>query len=287
MPWKDSRMTLRALRLLAFCVAVSAPVAAQQLDLPRPSPSAKVSQTVGLTDISVDYSAPAVKGRKIWGAVVPYDKIWRAGANAVTKLTFSRDVSIVGRAVPAGSYAFFVIPGKTSWTLVLNKDLTQPGTGAGYKQEMDQLRVLVKPQTILLRERLAYQVVDFNDTKATLTLEWEKVRLSMPIVLATDAQVDASLKTFGEDEWRAWNNAARYELESKKDYDTGLSFVEKSLQKKETWLNVWTRAQLLAEKGRYKEAYPLAQKANDLGEKSPPFFLADEVKKALVDWKGK
>lgn len=280
-------MTLRSLRLALFCVVVSAPAAAQQLDLPRPSPSAKVSQTVGLTDITVDYSAPGVKGRKIWGAVVPYDKIWRAGANGLTKLAFSRDVTIVGKPVPAGTYAFFVIPGKASWLLILSKDLSQPNTGAGYKQEQDQLRVIVKPQAIPLRERLSYQVVDFNDTKANLILEWERIRLSMPIVVGTDAQVEASLKTFGEDEWRAWNNAARYELESKKDYEAGLSFVEKSLQKKETWLNVWTKAQLLAEKGRYKEAYPLAQKANDLGEKSPPFFLADEVKKALLDWKGK
>jgi hypothetical protein len=280
-------MTSRVLRLLAFCLATAAPAAAQQLDLPRPSPSAKVSQTAGLTDIAVEYSSPGVKGRKIWGTVVPYDKIWRAGANSVTKVTFSRDVSIAGKPVPAGSYAFFVIPGKPSWTLVLNKDLNQAGTGAGYKKELDQLRVLVKPQAIPLRERLAYQVVDFNDEHASLTLEWERVRLSMPVVLGTDAQVQANLKTYGEDEWRPWTNAARYELETKKNYDEGLAMIEKSLHKRETWLNVWTKAQLLAAKGRYKEAYPLAEKANELGPKLPPFFFADDVKKALVDWKNK
>jgi len=280
-------MISRALRLAVLCTALSSPALAQQLELPRPSPNAKVVQTVGLTDITVEYSSPGVKGRKIWGVLVPYDKVWRAGANAVTKVTFSRDVTIVGKPVPAGSYALFVIPGKTTWTVALNKDLNQPGTGAGYKQEQDLLRVLVKPQSIPMRERLAYEIRDFSDAQATLVLEWERVRLAVPIVLGTDAQVAASLKTFAEEEWRPWNNAARYELESKKDYDAGLELVEKSLQKRETWLNVWTKAQLLAAKGRYKEAYPLAQKANELGEKSPPFFFADEVKKALADWKGK
>lgn len=279
-------MMLRSLHVALFCLALSGPAFAD-LDLPRPSPFAKVSQTVGLTDISVDYSSPGVKGRKIWGTLVPYEKIWRAGANNLTKVTFGRDVNIVGKPVPAGTYAFFVIPGKTQWTLVFNKDLTQPGTGSGYKQELDQLRVLVKPQAIPIRERLAYQIVDFDDTKATLTLEWERVRLSVPIKIDTDAQVQASLKTFAEEEWRPWNNAARYELESKKDYDAGLGLVEKSIAKKETWLNVWTKAQLLAAKGKYKEAYPLAQKANELGTQSAQFFFADDVKKALAEWKGK
>jgi hypothetical protein len=280
-------MNPRSLRLLAFCIALSTPTLAEELQLPRPSPSAKVVQTVGLTDVSVEYSSPGVKNRQIWGTVVPYDKLWRAGANAATKITFSRAVTIVGLTVPAGSYAFFVIPGKTTWTLVLNKDVAQPGTGAGYKQELDVLRVLVKPETVPFRERLAYEIVDFDDNHATLRLEWERVRLSLPIQFDTDAQVAASLKSFTEEEWRPWTNAARYELESKKDYDAGLALVDRSIQKKETWLNVWTKAQLLAAKGLYKEAYPLAQRANELGQASPPFFFSEDVKKALVDWKNK
>jgi hypothetical protein len=268
-------------------LAVHAPALAQQLDLPRPSPNAKVSQIVGLTEISVEYSAPGVKGRKIWGALVPYDKLWRAGANSPTKLSFSRDVKIDGKPVPAGSYAFFVIPGKSSWTLILNKDLTQMGTGANYKQELDQLRVSVKPQAIRMRERLGYQVLDFDDFHATLALDWEKVRLALPIQVDTDAQVQAGITSLDSDGWRPWNNAARYQLDSKKDYDAGLKLVERSIQMKEDWVNLWTKAQLLAAKGHYKEAYPLAQRAAELGEKSANFFFADDVKKALADWKNK
>jgi hypothetical protein len=278
-------MHLRALPLCLLLLAT--PVWAQQLDLPRPSPGAKVSQTAGLTDITVEYSSPGVKGRKIWGELVPYDKLWRAGANAVTKVTFSREVKIGGKAVPAGSYAFFAIPGKASWTLILNKDLTQAGTGAGYKQELDLLRVSAKPQAIPMRERLAYEVLDVNDAHATLALEWEKIRVAMPIDVDTDAQVKAALHTLTTDAWRPWNSAARYQLETKKDYDAGLQFVEKSLQMSEEWLNVWTKAQLLAAKGKYKEAYPLAERANALGQKGEGFFFADDVKKALADWKNK
>jgi hypothetical protein len=278
-------LPVRVMTLLA--IGASTPAFAQELDLPRPSPNAKVSQTVGLTEISVEYSAPGVKGRKIWGELVPYDKLWRAGANAPTKVTFSRDVKIGGQTVPAGSYAFYVIPGKSTWTLILNKDVNQPGTGAGYKQELDQLRVTAKPQPIHMRERLGYQVLDFDDSHATLALDWEKIRVTMPIQVDTDAQVQANIAAYQNDSWRPLNNAARFELETKKDYDAGLALVEKSLQLKEDWLNVWTKAQLLAAKGRYKEAYPLAQRAQELGQKAPVFFFADDVKKALNDWKNK
>ncbi len=278
-------MKLLTLVTLSLCLANTA--LAQQVDLPKLSPNAKVSQTVGLTEISVEYSSPAVRGRKIFGSLVPYDKLWRAGANAVTKVTFSRDVKIDGKPVPAGSYAFFVIPSANQWTLILNKDLGQAGTGAGYKQELDLLRVNVKPKAVAPRERLAYQVIDFDDFHATLALAWEKVRVGLPIDLDTDAQVQASLTSLETDGWRVWNNAARYELESKKDYDAGLTLIEKSLKMKEEWLNVWTKAQLLAAKGKYKEAYPLATRANELGQASPMFFYADDVKKALTEWKNK
>jgi hypothetical protein len=280
-------MDLRIHFLIPVCLLIATPAFAQQLELPKLSPNAKVTQTVGLTDITVEYSAPGVKGRKIWGTLLPYDKLWRAGANAATKITFSRDVKIGGKVLPAGTYAFFVIPGKSTWTLILNKDVTQAGTGAGYKQELDALRVSVKPQAVPMRERLAYQVIDFNDFHAQLALEWEKIRVSLPIQVDTDAQVQAGITALGTEGWRPWNSAARYQLESKKDYAAGLTLVEKSIQMKEDWLNLWTKAQLLAALGKYKEAYPIAQRAQELGQKSEMFFFADDVKKALAEWKNK
>ena len=266
-------------------VIAGATAHAQQLDLPRPSPSAKVQQTAGLTEITVDYSSPGVKGRKVWGGVVPYGEVWRAGANAATKLTFSKDVTVGGSAVPAGSYAFFVIPNQNgAWTLILSKDVNQFGAFS-YKKEADVVRVEAKPTPIPMRERLVYLIEDFNNDAANVDLEWEKVRVRLPIKLGTEQQVATTLKNLEDNPGGAFTSAARYELDQKKDYDAGLKYVEKSIALGQDWLNSWTKAQLLAAKGNHKEAYAWAEKANELGQKSPRFFYADEVKKALKDWK--
>ena len=276
---------IRWLPLVLSLAAASA--LAQQLELPRPSPFAKVSQVVGLTEISVDYSSPGVKGRKIWGAVVPHDQVWRAGANAATKVTFSKDIAVGDTPVPAGTYSFFVIPGKSTWTLIVNKEPNQPGAFA-YKKEQDLLRYTAKPQAIAMRERLAYLISNFTDEAASLDLEWEKIRVSLPIKLNTDVQAMANIKSATEAGWLPYTQAARYMLDTKKDYDAGLALVEKSLAIKEDWLNVWTKASLLAAKKDYADAYPLAEKAKTLGEGNKErFFLADEVSKALAEWKGK
>jgi hypothetical protein len=274
------RSTIALLALLAPLGA-----SAQQLELPRPSPFAKVVQTVGLTDITVDYSSPAVKGRKIWGGLVPFDELWRTGANHATKITFSKDVTVAGKAVPAGTYAIFTIPARESWTVILNKNPNQDGT-RDYKKDLDQLRFTVKPAAAPPRERMTFLFSDFTDSAATLDLEWEKLRVSIPIQLATDAQAAANIKAMADGSWRPYTSAARYYLD-KKEYDAGLPLVDKALSIKEDWLSLWTKAQLLAGKGNYKQAYPLAERANELGKKSEVFFYKDDVKKALADWKGK
>jgi hypothetical protein len=274
---------------LASCTVstVSTPALAQMLELPRPSPNAKITQSVGLTEITVDYSNPRVNGRKIWGTVVPYGEVWRAGANAATKLTVSRDVNIGGTAVPAGSYSLFVVPQKAgNWIFVVNKKPTA-STGQ-YKKEDDLVRVEVKPQPVALRERLAYGFSDFAvQNKVALDLEWEKVRLSLPIKVGTDEQVAANLKRYEENQGGPFNNAARYMLEQKKDYDAALTLVDKSIAIKEDWFNTWTKAQIMAAKGKPKDALALAQKADALGSKLPAddYFFADQVKGAIAEWK--
>jgi hypothetical protein len=279
-------------KIFALCSALAGAlclggVARADLDLPRPSPFAKVVQTVGLTDITVDYSSPGVKGRKIWGAVVPYDQMWRAGANSATKLTFSRDVSFADKPVPAGTYSFFVIPTKGAWTVILNKKPEQSGTGRDYKQADDLLRVQVTPRSAPFRERLAYAITDFTDDKATLDLEWEKLRLAIPIAVQTSAQALANINSAVDGTWRTYANAARYMLENKKDYDTGMKYVDQSLALKEDWYNVWIKAELQAAKGDYKDARATGDHAYELGKKSDMFFLEGEIKKTLEDWKKK
>ncbi|HSS38489.1 MAG TPA: DUF2911 domain-containing protein [Polyangia bacterium] len=280
-------LTFRRLSLTAVLLCSLTGGARADLDLPRPSPFAKVTQTVGYTDITVDYSSPGVKGRKIWGNVVPYDKLWRAGANQATKVTFSRDVTFAGKPVPAGTYAFFVIPTKSAWTVILNKKADQPGTGTAYNQADDLLRVQITPKAAPMRERLAYLVADFTDDKASLDLEWEKVRLAIPIGLDTAKQAQAAVDGAVDNVWRTYATAARYMLETKKDYATGMKYIDQSLALKEDWFNVWIKAELQAAQGHYADARATGQKAYDMGTKSPMFFLEAEIKKTLADWKNK
>jgi len=280
---------MRTLRLLVCSSLLCglAGAARADLDLPRPSPFAKVTQTVGYTDITVDYSSPGVKGRKIWGNVVPYDKMWRAGANNATKVTFSRDVTFAGKPLAAGTYAFFVIPTKGAWTVILNKKADQSGTGAAYNQAEDALRVSITPKAAPMRERLAYLVTDFTDDKASLDLEWDKLRLAIPIGLDTAKQAQAAIDGAIDNVWRTYANAARYMLETKKDYATGTKLIDQSLALKQDWFNLWIKAELQAAQGHYADARTTGQKAYDLGTKSPMFFLEGEIKKTLADWKNK
>ena len=280
---------LFSLLALSLPLTLSSRAAFADLDLPRPSPFAKVSQDVGLTTITVDYSSPAVKGRKIWGALVPFDKMWRTGANVATKITFSKDVTFADAPVPAGTYSLFTIPAKTGdWTVILNKNPDQPGTQQNYKQELDLVRVKAHTKAAAHRERLAFIFNDFSDDAASLDLEWEKLRLSIPIKVGTSAQATANITKELDNAWRPFASAARYMLETKKDPDTAMKYVDQSLALKEDWFNVWTKATILAAKKNFKEAAPLAQKSYDLGAKQGPgFFLEPEVKKAIGEWSKK
>jgi len=276
-PWKF------ALSLLAV---LALPAAAQRLELPSKSPAAKVSQRVGLTDLSVEYSSPAVHGRAIWGALVPFGEVWRTGANLSTQLTFSKDVTVGETAVPAGTYAFFAIPTASSWTLILNKDNKQWGS-SDYKKELDVARVTVKPQAIPPRERLAYQFTSFTDEVASLDLEWEKVRVSLPIKLGTAAQAQANIKAAVDAQPGTLTAAAAFYLDQK-DYAQGLQLADRALAMRESWQGLWVKARLLAGSGKTRDAVALAEKVQTLGAKDGDnFFAANDVKEALKEWKAK
>jgi hypothetical protein len=274
----------RTIAILAVAL-VSAAAGAQEpkLVLPRPSPYASIKQTVGFTDITVAYSSPAVRGRKIWGTVVPYDVVWRAGANESTKVTFSTGVTIVGKQIPAGTYSLFLLPTKAGWTFILNKDTTLWGAD-GYKASDDVLRAPATASAIPMRERLAYSVLDFTDDGGTLALEWDTTRVGVNFELGTRAKVLAEIHALKGDDWRPYNSAARYLLVTKLEPAYAMELVNKSIGLKEDWSNVWTKAQLLQAAGKAKEALTTAQRAQDLGKGSKNYD-ADEVTHTLAAWK--
>lgn len=268
----------------ALAAGTAAAQEAPKLVLPRPSPNAIVKQTVGLTDVAVAYSSPAVKGRKIWGDVVPFDEPWRAGANECSKLTLSTPATIGGKAVPPGTFCLFLLPTRAGWTFILNKDTTLWGT-SGYKAENDVLRVPATATTIPPRERLAFAILDFDDDGGTLALEWDTLRVGVKLEVATRTSVLAAIRALQTDEWRPYANAARYLLDAKTEPALAMQLVDRSIALKEDWYNLWVKAQLLAASGKKADAVGAAERSQELGRKAQAFPLADDIARAIADWK--
>ena len=181
-------MTKRILYLLfivVFSLSVISERKAQQEQKVRISPKAAVIQTVGFTDVRIDYSRPGVKGRVIWDGLVPFDKVWRAGANEATKFTFSTDVKINGKVLKAGSYSFFTIPTKDKWTIIFNKVADQWGAFE-YNEAEDALRFGVVPEKGNMQEWLAYTITKTSDNSAVIRLEWEKLKVPFTIEVSTN-----------------------------------------------------------------------------------------------------
>ncbi len=279
---------MRPIERMLFCLAGAlagiSSAAHAELALPRESPPARLFQQVGLTDVAVDYVSPAVKGRKIWGGLVAYGQPWSFGAGQAPRVRFGRDVTVGDKLVPAGTYSLFAIPDKADWTLILDRGADQPGGGREHRPELEVARVHARPKVAPARERLTFLFATFTDDDAALAFEWDKLQLVLPIGVNTSRQVATNLLGL-DSTWRSYANAARYMLETKKDYVAGLYYIDQSLALKQDWYNLWIKALLQASKTDYKAAQKEAQLAYDLGVKSgDASFPEAELKKALSAW---
>ncbi len=256
-------------RLLALAVLISAawPVrlSAQysQLDLPRESQHATVMQRIGTTDITIDYSRPSVKGRTVWGDIVPYDQIWRAGANENTILTTTNDITIEGTKLPAGSYGLHMIPTKSTWTIILSKDHQAWGSFF-YKQEKDAMRATVSPRSCAMTEQVTYDFADVRPDGATLVMRWEK--LEVPIQIDVDvhgivlAGIPDQLRGLGAFGWETWYEAAHYAHAEKMAPEQSMKWVDASIARGANFENQTLKAKLLEEGGKTAEATELRKK---------------------------
>jgi len=196
------RSLLAAAAPLVFLASLSAQTpAAPKLEFPQPSPATTLKQRVGITDIEVNFSRPSMRGREIFGGLVPYDQQWRTGANNATKLTFSTAVKLNGAAVPAGTYELFTIPGKTEWTIIIHKNMSQWGDYQ-YDAKNDVVRFKAKPITLAApMETFAIGLSDLRDNSATLYLAWEKTRVPMKLEVDTVGmllpQIEAAMAAEG------------------------------------------------------------------------------------------
>ncbi len=269
----------------ATFLAVSPALA--QLDLPRPSPKATVSQTVGLTDVTITYCRPAVKGRVIWGGLVPYDQVWRTGANEATTITFSDEVTVDGTKLPAGTYGLFTIPGKDEWTVIFNKGAKQWGAYE-YKQAEDVLRIKVKPHGDEFREMLTMWFPTVATESATVAICWEKLTVPFTIKVDTNAKVLASArKAIAEakpDDWRTSYRAAAFCLDNNVNLDEARTWLAKSVAVKETMYNLAGQARFLALDGKKADAIALAKKAITVGKAADPKADTAMVDTLIKEW---
>lgn len=236
------------------------------LDLPRESQSATVTQQIGTSHLTVNYSRPSVKGRVIWGDVVPYGEVWRAGANENTTFTTSGDVSIGGKTLPAGTYGLHMIPTQDDWTVILSKDHTAWGSFF-YKEGMDALRLTVKPRACAMTEQVTYDFADVTSNGATLTLRWEKLEVPVPISVDVHAQflaeIDGQLRGLTAFGWEAWYEAAHYAHQEKIAADRTMAWIDRSIARQANFENQTLKATLLEEAGKTAEAAALRKQMVD------------------------
>ncbi|MBX0289652.1 DUF2911 domain-containing protein [Hymenobacter sp. HSC-4F20] len=265
---------------------------AVQLPLPQASPHAIVSQTFGLTEVTVDYHAPAVRGRAVWGGLVPYDQIWRAGANENTLITFSTPVLLRGQLVPAGKYSFYVMPHQDrDWELVLNRVTTHWGA-EGYDQRDDVIRVPTMPETAAFHENLLYWFSDIKPTGAHLNLTWEKRTLTLPIETEVHKQVLSGIEQVLQQkpgDWQLLAQAADYLVQNNIEAERALSYINESLRLQDAASNNWIKARLLAQQQDFGTAIVYARKAIKLGDKEDSTFKNQlpSMRIALTEWQAK
>lgn len=255
---------------LALLVSAATPlrIRAQysQLDLPRESQHASITQRIGTTDITIDYNRPGVKGRTVWGDIVPYDQIWRAGANENTTLTTSHEITVEGTKLPAGTYGLHMLPTKTAWTIILSKDHTAWGSYF-YKKEYDAVRATVVPQPCSMTEQVTYDFTNVTKDGATLVMRWEK--LEVPIKLGVDvhgivlAELPTQLRGLGAFGWETWYEAAHYAHEEKIAAEQAMKWVDMSIARGANFENQTLKATLLEESGKSAEAAALRKSMID------------------------
>lgn len=240
-----------------------------KLDFPQASPAALVRQRVGLTDVEIEYSRPSVRGRKIFGGLVPNGEMWRTGANTATKVTFSTDVNFGGQYVAAGSYALFTIPTASSWTVVVNKVTGQWGAYT-YDEKNDLVRVTVKPVALPeLVETMTIGLIDVRDDAAVLAIDWEKTRV--PIKIETDIvgllvpQIEAAMAAEGK---KPYFQAAMFYYEHNLDLKQAVSWINEAVKEQPdaVWI-LYRKGLILAKAGDKAGAMAAAQQALELAKK--------------------
>lgn len=260
-----------------------------QVKTPAASPASKVMQTVGMTEVEVAYSRPSMRGREIFGGLVPYDKMWRTGANASTKITFDNDVSIAGNDLKKGTYALYTIPGKEEWTIIIHTNTSHWGVG-GYKADEDAFRFTAKPTTLdAAVETFTIGFSNIGLGTANVDISWEKTMVSFEIDTKVDEMVQGSIeKTLAGPSMNDYYQAAAYNLMADKDLEQALEWINMAMEKgaNEKFWMVRRKALIEAKLGKYKDAIASAKLSLELAEKAGNDDYVRMNEASIKEWKG-
>jgi hypothetical protein len=273
---------VRLLALLSCLLPLTSLGHAQtvMLDLPLQSQRAVVTQRIGITDITVNYHRPLVNGRQVWGKLVPYGDVWRAGANENTTITFTDPVTIEGQPLDKGTYGLHMIPTENQWTVIFSKMSTAWGSFS-YKQDEDALRVTVKPQAAEFHDALTYDFDDVKPDSTVVTLRWEKVAVPFKVAVKVNDVLEASLhqqmRGLNQYYWESWDDVATYFLSTKTNLDEALKDEDQSIQAEERYDNLMNKSRILVAMDRKDDAAAVLNKALEKASAQQLYFYGRQL----------
>ncbi|WP_430409162.1 DUF2911 domain-containing protein [Kordia sp.] len=276
-------------KLLLACFLTAGISVQAQIETPQPSPSSKLTQTVGLTEVTVEYSRPAVKGRKIFGDLVPYGQMWRTGANANTKITFSDDVTIGDTSVKAGTYAIFTKPTAQTWEVIIYNDVSNWGT----PQKWDDAKVVAKTTAPVntmpySAESFTIGIENLSNSGADLSFSWDKTYVVVPFRVPTDRKTTASIdKVMAGPAAGDYFSSARYFLEEGKDMDKAKMWIDKAVEMTSEQPRFWYLRQqslIYAKMGKKAAAVKIAKQSMALAQDAGNGDYVKMNKDSIKEW---
>lgn len=251
-------------KFLIICLVAISSTTIAQLKTPAPSPTQTLKQDFGVSSVELVYSRPGMKGRKIFGDLVPWNQVWRTGANSATRIKFNDDVVFGGQALKAGEYALYTVPGENEWEIIINKGSANWGTD--YKQPDDILRVKVKPMKLNETvETFTMQFGNVKPTSADLQIMWDKTAVEIPFTTDIDKKVMAQIDNLVNKDNRPYFQSAMYYMDNGKDMNQALIWFDKAIEQNPTGFFIYyQKANALAKVGKKEEAKAMAQKSMQL-----------------------
>lgn len=267
--------------LLAFILLIPLGLIAQKdaIPVPRRSPAATVTQTIGFTDITISYHRPAAKGRVIWGNLVPYEQVWRAGANEITSISFKHEVRVEGKLLPAGTYGLHILPHKEgAWEVIFSSNATDWGS-YNYREEEDMQRISVTPTTgNPFQEWMSFSFGELGKEGATVDMKWGELKLSFKLSIEVDkhilAQFRKDLRTHAFFSWQGFYQAARYCFNEGINEEEAMQWLETSISREANYSNLMLRSQQMEKKGMTEEAKSDYERAISLASSKEIYYLS-------------